>query len=364
MAVAGIPLLDGRTMPAQPSTTKSRSTRAFKARLAPLKSKAAWRPLDDVGMGGWGAVKPVTTVSGNTIYRPGLLDEAYDANVDYGHLFAYLFRRFGYPNIGWDDYKEMAAYALTTPRSDMLLFVSPSVGEWPRLSFRFKVTEEAYHRIEVEPRQLWMANLACWIEAQGELPDWMDEWLDGCRARYGARFEAMGAIGDRSDWRLTLQQMLFAKFDVEHSKGDELDAITTLQRKVGAFIGPLYEAFELVEPNPAHRDRDADWNNWLDSDPLKAYYAAADTTLRDLARPVRVRDSAINAVGVVSDKSPQARRAVDEPSVAGYAVGALGNEAPAEVAALQQVVWDLGKGNAKRGIAELLKRAGVSPKDS
>lgn len=44
------------------------------------------------------------------------------------NLFAYLFRRFGYPNVGWDDYKNLVCYALTTPMPGLYLTVTPYLG--------------------------------------------------------------------------------------------------------------------------------------------------------------------------------------------------------------------------------------------
>lgn len=43
-------------------------------------------------------------------------------------LFAYLFRRFGYPNQGWDDHKELVRYLLTTPMDNVFLEVRPYLG--------------------------------------------------------------------------------------------------------------------------------------------------------------------------------------------------------------------------------------------
>ena len=44
-------------------------------------------------------------------------------------LFAYLFRRFGYPNCGWDDHKNLVCYALTTPMPGLWLTVTPYLGD-------------------------------------------------------------------------------------------------------------------------------------------------------------------------------------------------------------------------------------------
>ena len=45
--------------------------------------------------------------------------------MDYGRLFAYMYRRFGVPECGSDDYKEIANWYLATPDAAVLLVVSP-----------------------------------------------------------------------------------------------------------------------------------------------------------------------------------------------------------------------------------------------
>lgn len=39
-----------------------------------------------------------------------------------GQVMGYLFRRFGYPIRGWDGYKELCTYLLTTPHKRLYLW--------------------------------------------------------------------------------------------------------------------------------------------------------------------------------------------------------------------------------------------------
>jgi len=59
------------------------------------------------------------------IFDPGKIAESVLGGIRGGQLFAYLFRRFGYPNEGWDDRKELASYLLNTPMNDVFLSVIP-----------------------------------------------------------------------------------------------------------------------------------------------------------------------------------------------------------------------------------------------
>ena len=62
----------------------------------------------------------------------GLFDPSQEAvkifgpYLNYGEIFAYLFRRFGYPLRGWDDYKELTVYYLTTRMDGVVLWVKPN----------------------------------------------------------------------------------------------------------------------------------------------------------------------------------------------------------------------------------------------
>ncbi|HDR9103288.1 TPA: hypothetical protein QDB04_000006 [Burkholderia vietnamiensis] len=102
--------------------------------------------------------------------------EACGEAMDYGKLFAYLFRRFGYPNFGWDGYKELAKYILTTPHKDMFLCIVPYVGDSTELHFSFVAPFELYRAAEnygQRFRLAWEQRAFDWREQQGSPP--------GCR---------------------------------------------------------------------------------------------------------------------------------------------------------------------------------------
>ena len=57
-----------------------------------------------------------------------------------GDQVMYLFRRFGYPIHGWDDYKSITGYFLTTPDPDIILWCKPYSS--PDLSFGFGISAD------------------------------------------------------------------------------------------------------------------------------------------------------------------------------------------------------------------------------
>lgn len=78
-------------------------------------------------------------------------------DVEYGALFAYLFRRFGYPNALWST-DRLARYVLTTPRDDLYLVIEPTISGRTSQVFSFlapapvHVAAEAYRRELVSAR--------------------------------------------------------------------------------------------------------------------------------------------------------------------------------------------------------------------
>lgn len=82
--------------------------------------------------------------------RTGDIAETVFKSWDYGHAFAYLWRRFGPPHDGWDGYKELAGYWLTTGTKGVLLYVSPKTSA--SVSFGYAVTKQLSFKLRLE----WM----------------------------------------------------------------------------------------------------------------------------------------------------------------------------------------------------------------
>ena len=100
----------------------------------------------------------------------------------------------------------------------------------------------------------------------------------------------------------------------------------------------------------AHRLRHV----WYTAIILAPLTLAAIAAMKDLSRSVRIRDCSINAYGDTTDTS---KRELTEPAVAGYPAGWLYNEHFKEMADIGNAALKLGKGNLKRGLKQILKRA-------
>jgi len=109
-----------------------------------------------------------------------IIRDAVGDHIEYGSLFAYLFRRFGYPNSGWDDYKDLTQYHLSTPCKDMILQVVPFAGNTSIITFTFLVPMEALQKIDAYSQKkhtAWKERFFCWHEKNITMPKWMDGYI-------------------------------------------------------------------------------------------------------------------------------------------------------------------------------------------
>lgn len=92
-----------------------------------------WKQFDD---GAW-------TGAMDGFISPGEFAEL-AGNPEYGPLFAYMYRRFGVPEFGSDDHKEIANWYITTPDENIMLCVSPRPSG-PRYSFGYMLNRTVYN---------------------------------------------------------------------------------------------------------------------------------------------------------------------------------------------------------------------------
>lgn len=261
--------------------------------------------------------------------------------MDYGHLLAYCFRRFGYPARGWDGDKELVTYYLTTPHPGMVLKVAPSVSNVTDLSLCFMVKAELNRELDayaLQERNAWRERARDWAEQQG-LPDWMPEWL------HEANTEHRGFFPDGAEtinWRQAIELHVPA--------GKPGTPVYEKTKRACEFRLDMFRKYAEIEAMPAYYMRSLNPQEWKADDPLHALVAAAKATLNDLSTSVSVRDQAINAYGPVES----GRADISPAKCAGYPSGALGNTAPVEFAELHTRILKLGKGNAKQGIKKVI----------
>jgi hypothetical protein len=292
-------------------------------------------------------------VESENIFEPRnpVLESLSRPKLDYGHLFTYCFRRFGYPNGASDSYKEIAQWNLTTPHKDMVLIVRPSVLPEPHFNIFFAVPQELFWACtnwERADLDAWWKRKLDWAEKQG-LPDWIPEVLES--------YQAASKHFSEATWRdIYLMHIVFHEPRKDDKPSPSIRERSAGQMKIDAMFTEFASkvaGYKEIEASPGFRKRPATLEDWAENDPLKPLAKAAIVALSDLSTPVRVRDSAINAFGV----SEYEEGTVDEPASAGRAFGSMLNAAPVQTGELGRFAFDLGKGNFGDGLKKVLRLA-------
>ena len=311
---------------------------SFRLQLATLPLMAGpFEPLSfaTLRQGGNAAGRPFNPVLAATV----------GSELEYGNLFAYLFRRFGYPNQAWDHSTDLAHYLLTTPRRDLFLSVVPRIDGRCDQSIEFLAplaaadAAAAYARSAIDA---WEGRAIMHWEARG-----MPRWL---RARAlsltSSERAAKGQSGHTVEaWREALR--------VTPADGK------VRIRQEQTFLRQSQDAYACVETKPPVLQRAVMLKDWAETDPLKPYAVAAARALAALTRAVRVGTHAIDVFGPKSNTC----RALAAPASIAPSLGGHLNRQSARMAELLQLIESLGQNDLRRGIPRaiaILKRERTS----
>lgn len=256
-----------------------------------------------------------------------LIAAAIGEEIPQGSFFTYLFRRFGYPNIGSDDYKELCRYVLTTEHPEMLMGISPYAGGNSSISISFLLDPKIVHECREYPyaaRNKHNTNFIKWIEDNDRVPDFVNDILDEVKAA------GWHSLSDHGEWTAIIPPITFSIHEFEKKKDG-----SKAPKPVAWYLETKQE-YDSLHPTPEIQWRNADWMKWDDEDPMKPIAAAIFETLEDLKRPVAIRDISIDPWGV-HDETIESNGA-DYTAVAGYPSGALINVDPAGFAELHNLI--------------------------
>lgn len=281
----------------------------------------------------------------------GYLDHAKEMlgfEPDYGHLTAYMIRRFGYPNRPGDPDKDLTgSWRLATGKEDLILTVrpTPSGNDMASLNFVASVPMEAIRSFRTwlnQPRDAWRARIFEAVEAEG-LPHWMPAAVSMLK---GAPF----VRGD--DWRDVVRAlpMFQARGRVTEEPGDRRE----LARMAEEWAGIVARHAEVI-PDPGFRERIGTWQAWDDSDPQKPYMEALQAAFDDLKRPVFVRDVAIGLGGVVRDEDVVPKLVAEDSQTSVYPVGCLVHNDAEAFGELLSRIHKLGAGDMGDGVRAALR---------
>lgn len=108
---------------------------------------------------------------GGTISPHDLADSLFKESISGPWLTCYMLRRFGWPNMGSDDYKNLMSWALTTPVEGLFLSVTPYLGG-SNLHFGILFTEQVHRKTDYDAgRERWFKRfrdaVTGWWDAKG-----------------------------------------------------------------------------------------------------------------------------------------------------------------------------------------------------
>lgn len=117
-----------------------------------MKSFSTTAPEKIVWEGGYG--------SGPGCSPPELANKVFKEEVPGSWLCCYMLRRFGWPNEGSDDYKNLMSWTLTTPVKGLFLSVTPYLGSTPdpkrfgissNLHFAVRFSNDVGRKLDTDP---------------------------------------------------------------------------------------------------------------------------------------------------------------------------------------------------------------------
>lgn len=269
---------------------------------------------------------------------------------DYGHLTAYMIRRFGYPNWPGDPDKDLTGgWRLATGKEDLLLTVrpTPTGAGMACLNFTASVpieVKQAFREWLEQPRDAWRARIFDAIEAEG-LPEWMPALFQAMKDSPFVRGE---------DWRALARALpMFESRGIPVPPGGLRRELAPVADEWAGIVARHSETL----PDPGFRDRIGSWKAWDDTDPQKPYMAALQAAFDDLKRPVFVRDVAIGLQGAIADEDLQRRSAAPQTDTGVYPAGLLTHNDPEAFGDLLQHVHHLGGGDMGAGMRALVALA-------
>lgn len=192
----------------------------------------------------------------------------------YATLFAYLWRRFGPPFSGWDDHKELVKYYISTPLKGVGFGINCSVSMPCSVSYALSPEWAAKLRhYEHDARDHWMLGLSNYTLCR-------EIYLlaDAVRA-YNGQWQ-YNSLEDESP---SSQRRLLRQIREYIDRVGPPPPVQWVKENKGVYGNP-YPVEEL--PISPHRQ----------------ILEAIEAGVRDLLRPVAIRDTYVNALGVVSDK--------------------------------------------------------------
>ena len=194
-----------------------------------------------------------------------------------GDVFMYLFRRFGYPKFGWDDQKQLVLYRITTPMPGVILMVEPGItGAYTFADIMRKDIAEKYEAEDNKPFTERYERFEAWMIAE-KGTETMHIYLEPDNEKLQRVWQTWAAVNKDRDFE-----------DREEAQKAFIDEQARIAQA-------LLEEYAEIEPYA----RPIPLADRPDDSIMKQVHNALCDAIRDLLRPVYVRDVMINVAGEV-----------------------------------------------------------------
>lgn len=245
-------------------------------------------------------------------------DDLFKAEVPGPWLCCYMIRRFGWPNRGSDDYKQLCSWLVTTPMRGLFLGITPYLGNAMNLHFSIGFTKAVQAGIRRDPgRESFFARkekaVRRWWKTTGrKLYVW------GTGKKVGDEDELVKAAGDRNGdevfglWKRTLANG-HERGRSAFSPGGAKEAHMATWF-LGDFIKEKHPEVKLPRMTKRERDRRKTAFHRKVEHALRA-------TMRDLLRPTHVRDISFTPFGDI-ERTPEAVARYSKQEDTGFFEGA------------------------------------------
>lgn len=229
-------------------------------------------------------------------------DDLDHANIEGGDALIYLIRRFGYPNQGSDDHKQVCAYLLPTNCDDLRLYISIRSVGCSVMPIYSRDLDRKVRSLQYKPLEDWRMRARDWnltLERRFDVVNHTDK-----EAFFN--FILDNAKGEVSNEEKNTLRNCISTFDPINSTfdtedGDTLDLLNWwhhgyMAQKESGWVDLLTTYKDEVEPYP-----ETTLETYKKTE-LGKYLSDFKEALKDLLRPVYVRDAPINILGGVEEE--------------------------------------------------------------
>ena len=193
-----------------------------------------------------------------------------------GDAFIYLFRRFGYPRFGWDGLKDLVRYYVTTPMEGVLLTIKPNVTGGGTFGYMLREDiDTACEEEELKPYHDWNMRCEVWtLKEHGIEIIKMFEQDDDKLCRMWNVWKV-----DKEERDFTSEKDVYNAFFIDQE----------------AIRVKYVDQYKKIEPYPKLLPIEERGEDSI----IKQCHAALCAAIRDMLRPVYVRDVLIDIRGEV-----------------------------------------------------------------